>query len=69
MSATLIHIKYRIVVKMGQIWYLHGNVWTSEIDRANVYDSFDLAMEGLDAAKKFMRPDIHEAAHAQPVGE
>lgn len=48
------------VVHLGNPFYLRNTVWTSDVDRATEYKSWEDALIGLRKAKPFMKAAVYK---------
>lgn len=56
-------VKYRGVAGNTEVfWYLKATTWTSELSRADKFDSMEQASVALDKAAKFAKKSVIKAA-------
>lgn len=48
--------------KVGELCPLRGTIWAFSMDRAQKFDTRELAQAALDRAKKFMKAKTYKAA-------
>lgn len=53
----------------GEKWPLRGTVWAFSMDRAQRFDTRELAQTALEKAKKFMKAKVYKKAVIEEVSE
>lgn len=57
-----------IVNTTGVDYFLRSTIWTSEVTRADPFDTREKAQAALDRAKKFMKAKTYKAARIVETG-
>lgn len=59
---------YRVsVINGGTRWFLRGTTWTSELDRADLFDSESAAADRFEKARKFMKAALARKVEVHAV--